>query len=103
MNDSRVRASGVLGSRSSVLSRNERAGIFEGVAFGYAIAGVLAALVFLIHLGSPPLTSPNEGLYAEVAREMNQTGDFVVPRANTVVYLEKPPLLYWLSALSMRV
>lgn len=103
MNDSRVRTSGVLDARSSTLARSERAGIFERAGFAFAVAGALAALVLLFHLGSPPLTSPNEGLYAEVAREMNQTSDFVVPRANTVVYLEKPPLLYWLSALSMRV
>ena len=67
------------------------------------LLAVLASVVFLFRLGSPPLTSPNEGLYAEVAREMNATGDFVIPRANTVVYLEKPPLLYWGTALSMRV
>ncbi|HTD51720.1 MAG TPA: glycosyltransferase family 39 protein, partial [Thermoanaerobaculia bacterium] len=67
------------------------------------LLAVLASVVFLLRLGSPPLTSPNEGLYAEVAREMNATGDFVIPRANTVVYLEKPPLLYWGTALSMRV
>ncbi|HEY6929156.1 MAG TPA: glycosyltransferase family 39 protein, partial [Thermoanaerobaculia bacterium] len=103
MNDSRVRASGVLSPQSTVLGRNERTGLFENAVLAYAISAALAALVLLFHLGAPPLTSPNEGLYAEVAREMNQTGDFVVPHANTIVYLEKPPLLYWLAALSMRV
>src|SRR5262249_10007286 len=75
----------------------------EHAAFAYVAVAILAALIFLFHLGSPPLTSPNEGLYAEVAREMNATGEFVIPHANGVVYLEKPPLLYWLTALSMRV
>jgi 4-amino-4-deoxy-L-arabinose transferase-like glycosyltransferase len=78
-------------------------GFLERPLIAYLFVGVLASVVFVLHLGSPPLTSPNEGLYAEVAREMNETGDFVIPRANTVAYLEKPPLLYWLTALSMRV
>jgi 4-amino-4-deoxy-L-arabinose transferase-like glycosyltransferase len=48
------------------------------------------------------LTSPNEGLYAEAAREMVEGSSLVIPRANSVIYLEKPPLLYWLAAGSMR-
>ncbi|MCX7599491.1 MAG: glycosyltransferase family 39 protein [Armatimonadetes bacterium] len=50
-----------------------------------------------------PLTTTNEGLYAQVAREMLETGDWVVPHFNSVVYFEKPPLLYWLVAVSMRL
>jgi 4-amino-4-deoxy-L-arabinose transferase-like glycosyltransferase len=48
------------------------------------------------------LTSPNEGLYAQAAREMVEGSGPILPRANSVVYLEKPPLLYWLAAASMR-
>jgi 4-amino-4-deoxy-L-arabinose transferase-like glycosyltransferase len=83
------------------VNSGERPGFFEQAAAAYLLPVLLAAVVFLFHLGSPPLTSPNEGLYAEVAREMNETGQFVIPQANGVVYLEKPPLLYWLTALSM--
>jgi hypothetical protein len=39
-------------------------------------------------------------MYAEVPREMVATGDWVTPHANGVRYLEKPPLLYWLTAAS---
>ena len=84
------------------MSSGERPGIFKQAA-AYLPAVLLAGAMFLFHLGSPALTSPNEGLYAEVAREMNETGQFVIPRANGVVYLEKPPLLYWLTAVSMRL
>jgi 4-amino-4-deoxy-L-arabinose transferase-like glycosyltransferase len=63
----------------------------------------LVAVTFLLRLGAEPLTSPNEGLYGEVAREMLESGDFVVPHINSVVYFEKPPLLYWLAAASMVV
>lgn len=58
--------------------------------------------VFLYGLNSLPLGSLNEGLYTECAREMIETGQWLTPRINTIVYWEKPPLLYWTVALSLR-
>lgn len=37
--------------------------------------------------------------YAEIAKEMIQSGDWVVPRFNGEIFLHKPPLLFWLIAL----
>lgn len=56
---------------------------------------------YLIRVGERDLWDPDEGRYAEIAREMRASGDWVVPRLNGVVYAEKPPLLYWVEALSM--
>jgi 4-amino-4-deoxy-L-arabinose transferase-like glycosyltransferase len=70
----------------------------------YAIVAVVVpALCFLYGLDSSALRDNNEGLYAEIAREMLSTGDFIVPHLNGVPYIEKPPLLYWLISLSMAV
>ncbi|HEY3177377.1 MAG TPA: glycosyltransferase family 39 protein [Casimicrobiaceae bacterium] len=46
------------------------------------------------------LQHPDEGRYAEIAREMVATGDWVTPRLNGLKYFEKPPLQYWLTAAS---
>lgn len=66
--------------------------------------GLLLALLlpyFLLMTGARPLNIPDEGRYPEVAREMLQSGDFVTPRNNGIVFLDKPALYYWLQALAM--
>ena len=57
----------------------------------------------LIGLGSYGLLNNNEGLYAEIPREMIAANDWrqwIIPHLNGLPYMEKPPLLYWLTALS---
>src|SRR5271170_5001296 len=67
------------------------------------LCGGAAALVYFIGLGRPALWEPDEGRYAEVAREMVVSGDYVTPRNDWVRYFEKPPLVYWLTAASLKV
>lgn len=50
--------------------------------------------------GVRPLFNPDEGRYAEIPRAMLESGDWTVPRLNGLVYLEKPPLQYWATALA---
>lgn len=61
---------------------------------------VLAALIDLRAFG---LTDLDEGFYASVAWEMRQSGDWRTPTLGGEPWFEKPPLLYWLMTLSMRV
>jgi 4-amino-4-deoxy-L-arabinose transferase-like glycosyltransferase len=63
----------------------------------------LALAVCMLHLGSFGLWEPDEARYAEIAREMLQSGNLLVPHLNYVAYVEKPPLLYWLTTLSFRI
>jgi len=50
-----------------------------------------------------PLQNLNEGVYARVALEMIDSGRWIVPTLDGVPYLEKPPLLYWITALAFRL
>ena len=61
---------------------------------------VALALVWFANLDPRRLQHPDEGRYAEIAREMQASGDWVTPRLNGLKYFEKPPLQYWLTAAS---
>jgi 4-amino-4-deoxy-L-arabinose transferase-like glycosyltransferase len=65
------------------------------------------AVVFLaVYVGSmftPGLLDDADSTHAEAAREMVGTGDYVTLHINGVRYLEKPPLPYWLVAISYKV
>ncbi len=61
------------------------------------------AALYLSRLGAAGLYDPNEGMYAEIPREMLVLRDWLTPHFNFVRYFEKPPLLYWLTALAYEV
>jgi 4-amino-4-deoxy-L-arabinose transferase-like glycosyltransferase len=65
------------------------------------ITAVLAALGWFGLLGYRDLIDPDEGRYAEIAREMVVTGDWLTPRLNGFKYFEKPALQYWATAVSI--
>ncbi|HXG94057.1 MAG TPA: glycosyltransferase family 39 protein [Blastocatellia bacterium] len=61
---------------------------------------IVSAVVFLFGLGWLALIGPDEPRYAEVAREMFATGDYISTRLCGCLWFEKPALLYWMSAAS---
>ncbi|HZT23406.1 MAG TPA: glycosyltransferase family 39 protein [Verrucomicrobiae bacterium] len=63
----------------------------------------LTVLTFFFLLGSRSLNEPDEGRYAEIAREMLETGDWLVPHLWYLPHLDKPPMTYWLVAVSMKL
>lgn len=69
----------------------------------FVITGAACFLSFFWNLGGYGIFDLDEGLYVEVAREMNLRGDYVTPRVNGTPFYDKPPLVYWLSAISQRM
>ena len=67
------------------------------------VYAILAAILYLPGLGRPALWEPDEGRYAEIAREMVVSGDYVTPRDDFELYFEKPPLVYWAEAGAIRI
>jgi 4-amino-4-deoxy-L-arabinose transferase-like glycosyltransferase len=60
-------------------------------------------VLFFFRLGTPGLFDADEPAYAQAAREMLETGDWVTPHFNGRPRFDKPILFYWLIALSYRV
>lgn len=54
--------------------------------------------IWFYMLGARTLVPTDEGRYAEMAREMVVTGDWITPRLNGIKYFEKPPLQTWMNA-----
>jgi 4-amino-4-deoxy-L-arabinose transferase-like glycosyltransferase len=50
-----------------------------------------------------PLIEPDEARYSDIPSLMNRTGDYITPHLNHLVYLEKPPLCYWVTALFFKI
>lgn len=69
------------------------------------LGAACAALFFLYLFGLnwTGLIGPDEPRYAEVGREMAQSGDLVTPRLWGKPWFEKPILLYWMTAAGFRL
>src|SRR4028118_1428694 len=61
---------------------------------------LIGFLAFFWNLGSTGLIDETEPLFAEAARQMTVTGDWITPYFNGVTRFDKPPLIYWLMAIA---
>jgi 4-amino-4-deoxy-L-arabinose transferase-like glycosyltransferase len=64
---------------------------------------VIYGLLWFGTLNYRHLIPSDEGRYAEIAREMLVTGDWITPRYNGYKYFEKPPLQAWATAAAFQV
>jgi 4-amino-4-deoxy-L-arabinose transferase-like glycosyltransferase len=60
----------------------------------------LCCFLYFFNLGRWDLWVPDEPKYAQVAKEMVDRGDWILMHFNGAVYGDKPPLFFWLIALS---
>ena len=68
-----------------------------------AILGLIALIGFILFLGAPPLFDWDEINFAEAAREMIVSGNYLQVQINYEPFYEKPPLFFWLQVLSMKI
>jgi len=74
----------------------------EGRWWKEALVLVGVSVPFLFWgIGSISFLDPDEGMYGAIASEMAEGGDWITPYFNGVRHLHKPPLQFWLSALTV--
>jgi 4-amino-4-deoxy-L-arabinose transferase-like glycosyltransferase len=71
----------------------------QGVTPWIILSCVCLGLYFNF-LGSWPFIDPGETYYTEAAREMVESGQYIVPHLNYQTYFSKPILTFWLTAAS---
>ncbi|WP_158823442.1 glycosyltransferase family 39 protein [Granulicella sp. S156] len=59
--------------------------------------------IFAASLWTPPLLDDADATHAQAAQAMARTGDWVTLHVDGIRYLEKPPLPYWLAAISLKL
>ena len=64
---------------------------------------VVSLLLFIPFLGNVHLFDWDEINFAEAAREMVITGNYSVVQIDYKIFFEKPPLFFWMQALSMHL
>jgi 4-amino-4-deoxy-L-arabinose transferase-like glycosyltransferase len=60
---------------------------------------LFSGLILFFNLWARSLENHGYLRYAEVAREMIRSGEWVVPHLNGEVFIDKPPMLFWLIAI----
>ncbi len=76
--------------------------IFSGRFWVFLPIG-LTIIVYFASTTSRAITDYDEGFYAQAARHMAESGNWVTPYVNEVRFLEKPPFLYWITAVSFKI
>ena len=64
---------------------------------------IIAALLFIPFIGRLHLFDWDEINFAESAREMIVTKDYLTVQINYLPFWEKPPLFIWMQVLSMKI
>lgn len=72
----------------------------KGIPLALVFIILFTGFLFLFNIGKRDLWAPDEPRYAQVSKEMRDTGRYIVPHLNSAPYPDKPPLLFWLINIS---
>lgn len=90
-------------TRSEMIREKEHRGFKQLVKNPWVQIFILLSFcffLFIVGVGRWDLWNPDEPRYAQVAKEMVGTGDWILMHVNGNTYVDKPPLFFWLIALS---
>ena len=64
---------------------------------------LIPIILYIGLLGVLPQMEPDEARYSLIPSAMNESCNYVTPQLKHIIYLEKPPLVYWATALSFKI
>lgn len=95
---------GVFARRRGAGAKRDDYVLTDGAARGLYAALAGFCLVRILAMFTVPFTDPTEARYAEIARKMVETGNWITPQFDYgVPFWGKPPLHTWLSAGGMEL
>ncbi len=64
---------------------------------------IITAVVYFVGMIVPVIMDVDAAQYASISREMLENGSYLIVKHRHMDYLDKPPLLFWLSSFSMKL
>jgi 4-amino-4-deoxy-L-arabinose transferase-like glycosyltransferase len=64
---------------------------------------LIPLILYIALLSTMPQMEPDEARYSLIASAMNESGNYVTPHIKHVTYLEKPPLVSWMTAIFFKI
>ena len=64
---------------------------------------VFTAIVLFFNLNAWSVTESSEARYAEIGKEMLESGDWMHPQLMGIYHYHKPPMTYWITAFSYKI
>ncbi len=73
----------------------------QGITYLYIFLATFTLIVYIT--GLFPETTVDSAKYAAVSREIYENGDFIHLKIHGEPYDQKPPLLFWLAAITFNI
>lgn len=64
---------------------------------------VFTGIVLFFNLGAWSVTESSEARYAQIGKEMLDSGDYMHPTLMGIYHYHKPPMTYWITAFSYKI
>ncbi|PKN76834.1 MAG: hypothetical protein CVU52_03105 [Deltaproteobacteria bacterium HGW-Deltaproteobacteria-10] len=64
---------------------------------------LIPLILYIGLLSLMPQMEPDEARYSLIASAMNESGNYVTPHIKSTIYLEKPPLVSWATAIFFKI
>lgn len=71
--------------------------------YRFPVLLLFTALVLFFNLDNWSVTESSEARYAQIGKEMVESGDYMHPTLMGIYHYHKPPMTYWITAVSYKI